>query len=309
MDSRQIQQINKTISVGYCCVNDVELSLCDDCDDIGKFLGYEVSASNRSICSLVLYDELSITRKTISDQLKTNGQVELLMPLVKNDQSIVWVLNRGTLVKDGETEYIVGTLTQATLLKLMFDEQKRAAEHYMVKLSQTENMVNILQAKAEQDSLTKLFNASTTRAMCEDYIAERTGNCALMIIDIDDFKEINDNCGHLVGDIVLMHVADVIKKLFRSLDIVGRIGGDEFLVLMKDVPSSSIVLKRCEQIVQSVCNIEYKGLKQGSIHCSVGLALSESESETYDHLFLRADSALYKAKGQGKNGFVIALNE
>ena len=307
MDPRQIQQIKDTITVGYCCSNDAELTLCENSDDLCKFLGYAPGECGMSICSMIFEDEVSTIRKTVTDQLNTYGKVEVLIPFVRKDQNVIWVFNKGILVKDGDSEYIVGTLTDATLLKLMVDEQSRLAEHYKIKLSQTENMVNILQTKAEQDSLTKLFNASTTRTMCEDYLADKNGNCAMMVIDIDDFKDINDSYGHLVGDIVLMHVADVIKNLFRSLDIVGRIGGDEFLVLMKDVPNSSIVLQRCEQIVKSISEIEYRDMKKGSIHCSVGLALSGQESESYNHLFLRADNALYKAKDQGKNGFIVAL--
>ena len=308
MDSRSIQQIVSKITMEYCCCWDTDLTFVFGAQKVSEFLGRLNEATATSIVELILPEDACSMYSQITEQINKYGQVEILMPLVKGDGTVVWALNRGVVEQDNGKTYIVGTITEATLLKLFFDEQITREESYRNKLMQTESMVKALSVKAEQDSLTKLYNAGTSRSLCEEYFNNSNENSALMVIDLDEFKQVNDNYGHLVGDMVLMQAASVIRRLFRSQDIVGRVGGDEFIVLMKDIPDLSIVLTRCEQVIEQISLIEYGDLKKGEIHCSIGMALSFGNEIEYTELFDRADRALYKAKASGKNCFELSMD-
>jgi len=164
-----------------------------------------------------------------------------------------------------------------------------------------------LRQQAEQDSLTKICNAHTTRRLAEEYLSQSGDNvhCALLVIDLDDFKSVNDQYGHMFGDEVLVQVAKTIRKQFRSDDIVGRIGGEEFMVLMKDVTVSTKIEERCRQLVEAFHEIKKGELVDGMISCSVGVAVAPVHGVEYGDLFRCADQALYRAKALGKNRYAF----
>jgi diguanylate cyclase (GGDEF)-like protein len=165
-----------------------------------------------------------------------------------------------------------------------------------------------LQEQAQKDSLTQIYNAQTARKLAEQYLAEVPENskCALMIVDLDDFKQVNDTYGHMLGDTVLVQTAKTIQKMFRSKDIIGRIGGDEFTVFMKDVPNKEIVNIRCEQLNKSLHNVLSSQMVNDPLSCSIGVAFAPDQGTTYYELFERADQALYRAKDQGKDTYICS---
>ncbi|MEG2833326.1 MAG: diguanylate cyclase, partial [Ruthenibacterium sp.] len=132
------------------------------------------------------------------------------------------------------------------------------------------------------------------------------GRHALMVLDIDDFKGINDTLGHAFGDLVLIDVSAKLKTAFRSNDIVGRIGGDEFSVLMKNIPDTGSVLKKGAEL-SKLFHQTYVGEKQQcKISCSIGMIITEADAdESFETLYRKADAALYQAKQSGKNRFVL----
>lgn len=215
-------------------------------------------------------------------------------------------LNR-SVGQDSECEYIKSLQAEVFRLEQLCGEQKQKLEQYELKLSQTRDMMSVLQVKAEQDTLTGLYNPGTTRRLVEEYLAatEPQGSCALVMIDIDNFKQVNDRYGHMTGNQLLVCAASIIKKLFRAHDIVGRVGGDEFLVLMKEVPDCEIVRRRCDQLVSAFQGISCGPLNEGTLSCSVGVALSSECGRRYDHLFCCADQAMYQSKGHGGNRFTV----
>ena len=123
---------------------------------------------------------------------------------------------------------------------------------------------------------------------------------ALILIDVDKFKEVNDNYGHAVGDRVLRRVADILRSSFRSVDILCRIGGDEFAVVMTRVNSS------VKQIVRSKIDRANEMLQHPvddlpPVSLSVGVAFSDRKNPQGD-IFRDADTALYKVKNGGRKG-------
>jgi diguanylate cyclase (GGDEF)-like protein/PAS domain S-box-containing protein len=165
-----------------------------------------------------------------------------------------------------------------------------------------------LKKAAERDSMTGLLNHDTTLKQIGAFIKTdgSAGTHVLLMVDIDNFKQVNDNYGHQTGDDVLIHIADVLKKAFRADDIVGRIGGDEFMVLMKNCGSITTASRKVPELIE---NLQYSFTSGGNtvyITGSVGVSIYEANGKTVDQLYYEADSALYKVKASGKNGFAYS---
>lgn len=160
---------------------------------------------------------------------------------------------------------------------------------------------------AKIDEMTGLLNRATTMKSIRDFLSDEGahGVHALMIIDVDNFKEVNDTFGHRIGDQYLTRFAQAVKNCFRSSDIIGRIGGDEFFVLVKNIPSRSVIEEKADLLLQAMQTV---GNFQGkvSISGSVGICLCDHGNYTLDQLYDQADQALYQAKRQGKNCVVFA---
>ncbi len=157
------------------------------------------------------------------------------------------------------------------------------------------------------DSLTGLFNKSSIEHFIKKSLKEDRRNNeeyhALMIIDIDNFKLVNDNLGHLFGDALLAQLADKLKKIFRSDDLIGRIGGDEFFVFLKKCNNDDIIATKAKEI----CNEFTKTFDETgfavTISASIGIVKSPEYGTNFEQLYNYADIALYNVKAKGKNGF------
>lgn len=163
-----------------------------------------------------------------------------------------------------------------------------------------------LKYHAEHDVTTGVFNKATTEGKiteCLELSEETDGFHAFIIIDIDYFKGVNDNFGHYIGDKVIKEVAERIRTLFREYDIVGRIGGDEFCVFMKDAKSQLTIEKKAREL----CRVLSREYRIGNITCqvsaSIGISIYNKDGKTYEELYQKADSFLYKAKRNGRNQY------
>lgn len=182
----------------------------------------------------------------------------------------------------GQVSRVIGMLAD-------IDEQKRTAQ--------------ALQYQAERDELTQLYNRRMARQLIEAMLNEpcTQGYRAMLILDVDDFKQINDNRGHMFGDIVLKNVADILTRQFRGGDILSRIGGDEFLIFMSQIPDMETVKRRMSMVLDSIQDM---CLERGILFhptCSIGAAFQPVDGNDFDTLFQHADEAMYAAKGQGKS--------
>lgn len=159
--------------------------------------------------------------------------------------------------------------------------------------------------KSQIDEMTRLFNKVTI----ENLVTETLTNApsalhALMVIDIDNFKSANDIYGHTVGDHIICVIAGVISSQFRNTDFVGRIGGDEFVVLMPDIPAKEVAFEKAESLIQIILKKEGLSIPD-NISISIGLAFSDSEDKTYASFFGKADQALYVSKKSGKGRYSL----
>lgn len=127
-----------------------------------------------------------------------------------------------------------------------------------------------------------------------------------MLIDVDNFKTVNDTFGHECGDQVLVDIYASIKGSIRNADLVCRLGGDEFIVYLADLPSREVACRKAEQI----CNAAQKDFEQNvQISMSIGVAICPEDGNTFTELYRKADKALYTIKRDSKNNFAVYETE
>lgn len=173
--------------------------------------------------------------------------------------------------------------------------------------------VEELQFRAQVDLLTGLFNKITTEKVIRKFldINARIGKHALIICDLDNFKKLNDTLGHAKGDKLLKGFTDNLKLSFRKDDIVGRVGGDEFIVFLKNIKSEEAIVVKIEAIQKALHDYCEINSRQGQQVCipdisvSFGVAFSPDDGITFEELYEKADSALYLSKNQGKGRLTI----
>ena len=152
--------------------------------------------------------------------------------------------------------------------------------------------------QANQDSLTKIHNRRFFNFFLNKLVASKTPH-TLILIDLDNFKQLNDSQGHHHGDYVLKVIASILKEFTRSNDVVARYGGDEFAIIL---PQTS--KQECKNIAERIRNsvlVNHKLLPYPIISISLGIAAYPGDAQSAEELLEKADGALYKAKDRGKN--------
>ncbi|MDO5522173.1 MAG: sensor domain-containing diguanylate cyclase [bacterium] len=162
-----------------------------------------------------------------------------------------------------------------------------------------------LQFKAQRDPLTNTFNKGATEEVITEILTTSRpfDKHAFFVIDIDNFKHVNDTYGHLKGDHVLATLASRVNSLFREEDVVGRIGGDEFVVLMRDVTSIEQVINKATSMTEAFNRQFRKEDDSLEVSGSIGIAIYPVDGGAYKELLEHADHALYSVKNTGKNNF------
>ena len=164
------------------------------------------------------------------------------------------------------------------------------------KIRQIEN-----ERAATRDPLTNVLNRKVFEEKTIQYMEEdaRAGeSCAFLILDIDDFKDFNDKYGHQGGDDVLCAFVDILRETFRRTDYIGRFGGDEFVVFLKNYVSRGILDQRLDEFQKKLA-----GHRPQPIYCSIGIAIMCRETFDYEQCLGKADEALYESKNSGKNRY------
>ncbi len=286
--------------------NNLISSLTDDgffdCDIANKTIRYSKNFADRmGVTEIVtnypesLFDKGIITPESMPYYLErfknkfTDEVFEEELHFIAADGTDVWYLYHYNVIHDenGVPVRAVGKMTNITEQHLKLEE---------------------LTKKANKDQLTDLYNKSTTEFLIKEKLKQRQSSkdkYALFIIDIDNFKNINDRLGHLYGDIVLTELANALKPLFRNDDIVGRIGGDEFFVFIRNYKSIDVIKSKAQDICKLFCRTYKEGTISVTISSSIGIALCPEHGLEFDELYRAADTALYKAKAIGKNQYAF----
>ncbi len=161
--------------------------------------------------------------------------------------------------------------------------------------------------RAERDGLTKLLNRETAEERIRTALREgQEKGGILILLDLDDLKVINDTYGHAQGDRAIRGIADVLTGHFRSSDIIGRLGGDEFILYLPGAEQNeSVISMTMLTLLRKLAGLAVGDNDERRIHCSAGCAVGVPEEDTFDSLYRKADLALYHVKRSGKNNFAF----
>jgi diguanylate cyclase (GGDEF)-like protein/PAS domain S-box-containing protein len=248
-----------------------------------RMLKYQEEVIGKSVLAFVDPKDLERAERLI-ERVKAGFKkhAEVILKLTTKTGKVKWFKLIGHVVIYKNKEHLLITLIDITVEK----EREKRLFHL-----------------ATTDKLTKLLNRHAGIKMFENLLhqAQRYGiPFSLLILDIDDFKKINDELGHLAGDIALRKVAKAIKKGTRKSDIAIRWGGEEFLLLLPHTADPLPVGEKIRKLINVISIDEY-----GPLSVSVG-ATTYREGDTIDSMVQRADSALYSAKRKGKNQVEVA---
>lgn len=194
-------------------------------------------------------------------------------------------------------------------LRRTFDEKERRITSAMEENERIVTEREQFKDKALHDPLTGLYNRAGFTELCARRLQESLQSgavSALLMMDLDRFKAINDTWGHAAGDAVLAHTAELLRGFFRADDLVGRIGGDEFCIFLSGVSSPELAAGRAQALVELLSrSFEADGVPV-CVGCSIGVAFSPVCGVTPDELYRAADAALYRAKSSGRGCFSLA---
>ncbi len=207
-----------------------------------------------------------------------------------SDGSSHWVYNIVRFISDADSGHLCVMLSAQNI-----DEQKQEEEKLIL--------------SAKMDRMTMLLNRETTMEMIQKTLKEDPDKLhALFMIDVDNFKALNDTYGHQAGDEFLIRFAAEIKNCFEDRDIAGRIGGDEFFALMCDAPDVEAVHARAQELLDGIqkASAEYSDIR---ISASIGIGLYPTNGRSIGQLYAHADKALYQAKQKGKNQIVFLYRQ
>ena len=230
-------------------------------------------------------------RQEFRDLLQEHGLVaDFESEVYRHDGSLIWISENARAVRDdlGKLLYYEGTVQDIT-------DRKRDKEQ--------------LQKQALYDTLTglanrALFHRRLSQAL-EKLRLSPTYKFAVLYIDLDRFKAVNDNLGHGVGDLLLQAISRVLENCVRDGDTVARLGGDEFTILLesiKDIGYATQIAERIHHSLRSPFNLEGNEVLSGA---SIGIIMSSEVTESPDALLRDADTALYRAKAMGKGRYEV----
>lgn len=159
-----------------------------------------------------------------------------------------------------------------------------------------------LEQKADTDLLTGLNNKLATERKMKEYMEKHPKEQALLfVLDVDNFKKINDTLGHAFGDEVLSALGHRMASIFRSSDIIGRTGGDEFMILLKKLDSEEILEKEAKKLCDFFKDFQVGEYVKYAATASIGAAVFPKDGNDFESMYKAADSALYTAKKRGKS--------
>ncbi|AFA48654.1 sensor domain-containing diguanylate cyclase [Acetobacterium woodii] len=230
-------------------------------------------------------------------QKEMDRRREIIKEMIQNGEHFDPVnFEQRQVRKDGENIYT------DTVVSGIYDDENKFIELLTVTRDITEKVKKRREIKriSETDKLTQLYNRVKLDNALENELnlaKEKALNFSLIMIDIDEFKEINDCFGHMAGDEVLVALSSLFKTCIRSTDIIGRWGGEEFLVILPDTNEHDAI-ELAEKIRRQVNEILF--LNHEHITVSLGVSVYNQDI-TVDSVIYRADQALYRAKNNGRN--------
>lgn len=156
-----------------------------------------------------------------------------------------------------------------------------------------------------RDKLTGLYNKNAFYTLVNKYIEDNGQKAVLLFFDLDNFKSVNDQMGHLAGDDILINVAGSMKHIFRNDDIVARFGGDEFIIFVKD-SDEKVALGKIQHLREEIMRIKQEcHAERTGLSACIGVSIYPGDAQDVEQLVAKADEAMYYVKQNGKNGYAF----
>ena len=262
----------------------------------------KIVSVNRAFCEVTGYTEVEVLNQKSGMLSSTEQDSEFYENMWKNlMQTGAWQGEIRNRRKNGEV------YPEWLSISVLFDKNNKPTHCVGVfsditKLKQTEQELEQL---AHYDALTKLPNRLLLQSRLVHAIEQaprRGGHLAMLFIDLDDFKKVNDSLGHTAGDELLVAVAERLHKRVRAEDTLGRFGGDEFLLLLENIHNADQVARVADALLASF--VEPFQLSGGHIvyvGCSIGISIYPEDGVNIEKLLRAADTAMYRAKERGRN--------
>lgn len=248
---------------------------------------HEKFSKNLSEETFIFKDDISKFNLAIVDLMSNTNHKRTELRIINKDGDAIWYNFNFTGIYNEN-----GVLVKVVFAVTDVDNYKKALAD--------------ANYKASYDGLTQVYNRTSFESLVQIELAKNKFDGAFILIDVDDFKIVNDTFGHLAGDNLLIKIARKIKENFRSSDIVARLGGDEFAVYVSDIKGLDNLKIKLESLVASTelpveidGTIYYQYISSGVYYIDKGIETS------FEEVYKYADEALYQTKRNGKNGYTI----
>lgn len=291
-------KVSRVIYASYCINSNFLIIDCDDYFlDLTGYTREDIKEQKVSQNDLIFEEDSELYKSMALRCIGKSGEAFLEHRIKRKDGKELYVFCIGNLEKISDSSHCfkIKMVDVTNMMTIKAQENKLRTEQ--------KQQVQRLQTVASIDELTGTLRrgAFINKINSLSFVQPST----LLMIDVDDFKSINDNCGHKIGDDVLKMIGQILNESVRSNDYVCRIGGDEFAVLLNGVNDKKIISEIVERIRDRVRSIETVLHCSVPTHVTVGVKINNDKNCKFDDIYSAADAALYKAKGRGKDQFLI----
>lgn len=282
-----IEDLSDNIIFNYDVEKDVFDASAKILRSIGTRTRFDNAIENITYGNMIDHRDVPAFIAALSNALSGQRKNSFDARIINNRGDGVWHRIKFTVIfdDDGNPSQFIGTLAD-------IDKEKREKSRLIV--------------QAETDQLTGFLNKISTALKINELLRDEEKLGALFLFDIDDFKKLNDTYGHQVGDTFLKEFTKKLSLSFRSTDILGRVGGEEFVLYLSGVGDNMHYIEEKAQQILSICNsIRLDVAPEREFSCSVGIARYPQDGKSYTELYEKADEAMYSVKKTGKNNFAF----
>ncbi len=282
-----IEELSDNIIFNYDVATDVFEASAKILRSLGTKTKFDNAIENITYGDMLDHRDVPAFIGALSNALSGQRKNSFDARIINNRGDGIWHRIKFTVIYDdkGNAAQFIGSLTD-------IDKEKKEKSRLIV--------------QAETDQLTGFLNKISTALKINEIIRDEEEKGALFLFDIDDFKKLNDTYGHHVGDVFLKEFTNKLSISFRTSDILGRVGGEEFILYLSGVGDNKHYIEEKAQQILNICSsIHIEAAPERVFSCSIGIARCPADGKTYTELYEKADEAMYSVKKSGKNNFAF----
>lgn len=261
------------------------------CDIMGYSKEEYTKAVERGWTHFTNVDLRELIRQN-NEKIRNGQPFEVISKAITKSGEAKWLLN-----------HIVVQIQEEGTCYVSFIDITERIEQEQLRVREQES----LKEMAQRDSFTKLLNRGTMEEQIENALKKRKEHTesAYITIDVDNFKRINDLYGHGAGDMLILALAKLLTDIFGRESYVGRMGGDEFAVFVRNVKDREAVYRNARKVMEGICEEGVRMNLREDSTVSIGIAYTPEAGYCFKDLYYRADEALYEVKKHTKNGIAV----